>query len=222
MTSLLRKISMEQYNEQYFQQEWVEKKEPTLQRYLDFLPPALSKTAFCLDIGCSTGRLVKLLRGKGYSNTFGIDIALPALTIGKAGGLDLALASAEKGLPFATNAFDVIFFLDVVEHLTRPYEALVEIRRILKDNGLLVITTPNAGSIIRLLLGKRWYALKDKTHLYYFDSFSMTYILAKAGYRIEKKHTYSGLSLAPLNFVLERSQQGGQLTILAKKADGQL
>lgn len=208
---------MQQYNENYFQQDWVEKNEATLRRYLELLPSTLEKSVSLLDVGCGSGRFVKVLKKEGYITTFGVDIALPALSVGKKEKLDLLLASMEKGLPFQSETFDAVFFLDVIEHLQRPYEALLELQRVIKKDGLLLITTPNAGSVLRKLQGKHWYALKDTTHLYYFNMFGLLYLLSKSGFTIEKHFTYSGLNIPALNLVLEKTKQGGQLVVLARK-----
>lgn len=63
----------------------------------------------------------------------------------------------EETLPFADDSFDVIFFLDVIEHLSAPKKSLQEIRRVLRKDGYLVVTTPNLATLrnrIRVLLGR--------------------------------------------------------------------
>jgi len=64
----------------------------------------------------------------------------------------------KKSLPYADNFFDIIFSFDVIEHLLKPQIMLREMRRLLKDDGILIISTPNrhrwAGFIL-LLLGLR-------------------------------------------------------------------
>lgn len=49
--------------------------------------------------------------------------------------------------PFANSSFDIVLFMEVLEHLREdPMHALCEINRILRDDGLLVLTTPNIAS----------------------------------------------------------------------------
>ena len=50
-------------------------------------------------------------------------------------------------LDYADDSFDVVFFLDVYEHLRDPVSIIEEIHRILKKDGICVITTPNIASI---------------------------------------------------------------------------
>ena len=63
----------------------------------------------------------------------------------------------KDSLPFEDNSFDVILFLDVIEHLSAPKKCLQEIKRVLRKGGYLVITTPNLATLknrICALLGR--------------------------------------------------------------------
>ncbi|MCU1378726.1 MAG: Methyltransferase type 11 [Acidimicrobiales bacterium] len=49
-----------------------------------------------------------------------------------------------EALPFTDDAFDVVVFSEVIEHLMRPERAVWEIARVLKPGGVLLMTTNNA------------------------------------------------------------------------------
>ncbi len=49
-------------------------------------------------------------------------------------------------LPFADNSFDGIVLREVIEHVKKPERAMKEIKRTLKNGGLLILTTPNYSS----------------------------------------------------------------------------
>jgi len=61
-------------------------------------------------------------------------------------------------IPLPDNSVDLVLLIEVIEHVFNTDNLVVEIRRILKNNGLLVITTPNLSCIlnrIMLFLGKQ-------------------------------------------------------------------
>lgn len=92
-----------------------------------------------LDVGCGTGRNIEELADLGQ--VYGLDNSQEALRFCKKRGLkNLIFGSAEKtNMP--NNSFDIITLLDVLEH-TDDDKTLKEIHRILKKNGLLIITVP--------------------------------------------------------------------------------
>ena len=63
--------------------------------------------------------------------------------------------------PFSTASFDVVLFCEVIEHLqSDPVKVLLEIKRVLKPSGHLVLTTPNVArleNVCRLMAGANIY-----------------------------------------------------------------
>ena len=60
------------------------------------------------------------------------------------------------GFPYKDNYFDTIIMADVLEHLWKPRKCLLEIKRCLKNEGLLILSTPNIASFrkrIKFLFG---------------------------------------------------------------------
>lgn len=59
--------------------------------------------------------------------------------------------------PYPDNFFDVVLFCEVIEHLLiDPIHAIREIKRVLKENGILILSTPNVArleNVARLLSG---------------------------------------------------------------------
>jgi ubiquinone/menaquinone biosynthesis C-methylase UbiE len=75
-------------------------------------------------------------------------------------GINFSLCElTSQSLPFEDNSFDIVLFCEVIEHLfILPHLIFLDIRRVLKRNGLLILTTPNLYSVdkrICFLLGKR-------------------------------------------------------------------
>lgn len=97
-----------------------------------------------LDIGCSDGLLTvkigKLLKLK-QDQIYGIDIPeFASEPIKPTKGFQFTQYSAnDVKLPFADNTFDLITMLQVLHHVKNPYDMLMEIKRILKPNGILFL-----------------------------------------------------------------------------------
>ncbi len=114
-----------------------------------------------LDAGCGEGVLVEELKMKGY-NIEGIDLNYESEFV-KRGNI--------ISLPYDDNSFDLVLLLDVLEHLPydQQYKALSEIKRVLKNNGILIMSFPNIANLSSrikfLLLGKLSRTDKDIFHL---------------------------------------------------------
>ncbi len=107
-----------------------------------------------LDVGCGRGEIVRHCAHLG-ADAYGIDYAPAAIRLSRdvltrdgkevVGVMALSQADA-KLLPFPDRLFDRVLMFDVVEHL-HPWElhdALLDVRRVLKDDGRLIIhTAPN-------------------------------------------------------------------------------
>jgi SAM-dependent methyltransferase len=66
-----------------------------------------------------------------------------------------------EAFPFADAAFDVVFFCEILEHLQHdPLAVLAQIKRVLRPDGVLILTTPNVARLenrARLLAGENTY-----------------------------------------------------------------
>jgi ubiquinone/menaquinone biosynthesis C-methylase UbiE len=118
-----------------------------------------------LDIGCRAGSLTRYYADG--NDVVGVDVDRDALRLFRerlsleAHWVDIDCDS----LPFPDASFDVVACTEVLEHLRFPSNALAEIRRVLKPDGRLVGSVPNATR-----LRNRWRFLvgtlnEDPTHL---------------------------------------------------------
>ena len=104
----------------------------------------LNKTAkgVVLDVGCGLGG--HLARLNTASLRVGIDPGLSGLKRGKKRFPEnIFICANAYRLPFLNDTFDTVICIDVIEHVDQPLELLKEIKRVLKQNGLLFLQTPN-------------------------------------------------------------------------------
>lgn len=92
-----------------------------------------------LDIGCGTGKNMDELQKLG--TVYGLDRSSKALKFCRKRGLKLLTKGTAEKTNLETNSFDIITILDVLEH-TDDQETLIEMRRILKKDGIIILTVP--------------------------------------------------------------------------------
>lgn len=109
-----------------------------INRVFDFQVPSLK----ILDLGCGDGRLSKELVDLGHE-VWGVDVNEAGLAQARIFGLQTVQADIEAKIPLEDAQFDLILFLDTLEHLNNPEAVLKEIHRLLKDNGQVIISCPN-------------------------------------------------------------------------------
>jgi 2-polyprenyl-3-methyl-5-hydroxy-6-metoxy-1,4-benzoquinol methylase len=104
-----------------------------------------------LDIGCYDGTFLSLLKNQG-NKLFGLDASDWAIAEARKKGLKIHqyFFNDQAHLPFDDNSIDIIIAGEIIEHIYDTDFFLEEIRRVLKSNGKLLISTPNIAS-----LGKR-------------------------------------------------------------------
>ncbi len=61
-----------------------------------------------------------------------------------------------KLLPFKNNTFDLIILQDVIEHIDKREEIVIELNRILKNSGVIYLSTPNKLSLINIISDPHW------------------------------------------------------------------
>lgn len=145
-----------------------------------------SKKARLLDIGCALGFFLEIARNDGW-NAQGLEIAKFAYEYAT-NKLELPVMNKTlEEAKFKSDSFDVVTIFDVIEHLPNPNGTIKEIRRILKPNGLIAITTPNIGSIPAKLLGKNWEEIKRvREHIYFFSENTLKKMLEVNKFKVLK------------------------------------
>ena len=93
-----------------------------------------------LDLGCGTGKNMEELAQ--YGDVWGVDISEDALKFCRKRNLIQIKKGEAEHLPFNKETFDVVCILDVLEHVDDT-ASIKEIKRVLKNNGSVIITVPS-------------------------------------------------------------------------------
>lgn len=127
-----------------------------------------------LDIGCGTGKLVELLMGKG-AEVEGVEVS--GYAVGIASSKDLKVIRGDIMSHTDSSVYDIITAFDIIEHVPDIKAFLNKVRTILKDDGVFIFLTPDAGSGKALIERENWYGYNSSLeHLYYFSITSLRYV----------------------------------------------
>jgi SAM-dependent methyltransferase len=144
-----------------------------------------------LDVGASYGWMVEV----------GLELGLDSLGIepGEAAARPdvrsrIVRTSLADYAARADRRFDLVTIWHVLEHLPEPAEAMSQMRRLLKDDGRLVVAVPNAEGnmdraalMLRRVLGSSrlmnelWYFHNANMHFFYYTPLALATLLRRAG-----------------------------------------
>jgi len=127
----------------------------------------------CLDIGPGTGRWLQFLKKNGAKQLYASDIS--KVSLGKVKSICNKVFKTDIEIdkqPFDSNSMDIILSFMVLEHLRNPENFFSEILRMLRPEGIAMISIPNIVSLrsrVRGLLGLLPYAISsDPTHVRFY------------------------------------------------------
>ncbi len=146
----------------------------------------------CLDVGCASGYMISEI-AKSYPNVkyFGIDIYDKAIQYARITYpyIKFKVASAEN-LPFEKNFFDLILFYETIEHVEDPKKCLREIKRVLKKDGILILTM-DSGNLLFRIVWFLWENTKGNiwkgAHLHPFHHSELETLIKGSGFKIKNK-----------------------------------
>jgi methionine biosynthesis protein MetW len=149
-----------------------------------------------LDIGCGKGLLLPFLLRK-RCEVVGIDVLTPeSVDKGFFAYHQLDLEQKPR-IPYPDESFDVIILADFIEHIKNQDAILNEVRRTLKSEGRVIISTGNIALWlyrILLLFGNFPYGrqgILDETHVHLYTLSTFCQLMRRAGFKILKKKVTS-------------------------------
>lgn len=153
-----------------------------------------------LDVGTAGGSFLHVARGRGWE-VAGCEPNRWLCRWSKEHyGLDV-MPGTVHDQHYPGGHFDVVTLWDVLEHVADPKSELVEVSRILRKGGLLVVNYPDIESLAARALGRKWPFLLN-VHLYYFTRGTVTRILRDSGYDVLK--TGMHFQKLSLGYILSR------------------
>lgn len=140
----------------------------------------MKKSDKVLEIGCGMGRFMLMLKEEGYDNISGLDIDKSQIEIAKKEGLDVYLSDAIEWLQNTEEKFDVIYFFDVMEHISKEKQLtfLRLIHEHLNESGMIALSVPNALSPTAM-----FFRYIDFTHTVSYTEITLKFLLCNSGFK---------------------------------------
>ena len=143
-----------------------------------------------LDIGCSSGALLRSAKRHGFEAE-GVEPAPQAAEFAANSGLKVFQGYLQDAR-YPASRFDAVTLMEVIEHLPDPSALLKEVWRVLKPNGVLVVGTGNGTSWTVQLVGARWGYFRVSEHgghISFFNPASLGLLAQRCGFRVERSET---------------------------------
>lgn len=159
----------------------------TFSRRLDmihrFIQPGQDRKL--LDVGCAAGFFVDEAAKRGWK-VEGLDVSGFAVEYVKERfgheAYNTSLIDADFLEP---SSYSVISMFDVIEHVPDPKANIERAAELLQSGGVMVLITPDVGSLVARLTGKRWIGYKlSEEHVYYFSDKTLARMLNEAGFDV--------------------------------------
>ena len=142
-----------------------------------------------LDLGCGAGRFLAVLREAG-AEPVGVEVAEAAAERARENvpGADVRLLEPDGSLPLGHGEVDLVWCSEVLEHIADVGHALLEVRRVLRRGGRLLLTVPFHGRLQAAAIAlTRFDAHFDPLgqHVRFFTAHSLARTLEAAGFAPE-------------------------------------
>ncbi len=152
-----------------------------LKNKLDLINSFQPNKGRILDIGAGTGDFLSVAKQNGWQ-TIGVEPSEKAKAIAKNKGVSFV----EKTVALENHSFDVITMWHVLEHVPNLEEQILELKRLLKPNGTLIVAVPNFKSFDAKQYGTFWAAYDVPIHFWHFSKTAIKMLFEKESMKLVK------------------------------------
>lgn len=183
-------------------------KQYALQQKCRLLSEFQSHKGRLLDIGAGTGDFLAAATAQGWTG-IGVEPSDKARKIAASKQLDLKIDTPD----LESGSFDAITMWHVLEHVPDPEAQAAELKRLLKDDGVLVIAVPNFKSYDAQRYGTFWAAYDVPRHLWHFSQTAIRMIFERQDMEV--------IAVRPMKFdsyyvsLLSEKYKTGKMNFLA-------
>lgn len=178
----------------------------TIKRYeevLDKMEP-FRRNNKILDVGAGIGYFLEIAKKRGW-HVYGTEYTDEAVKICRDKGINMQQGKLDSS-NYDKGSFDVITSFEVLEHINNPVEEINNFHSLLRQGGLVYITTPNFNSVLRYKLKSEYNVITYPEHLSYYTPKTLEKLFKESGFKKKKIET-TGISLTRLRNSRGKTQQ---------------
>lgn len=152
-----------------------------------------------LDIGSADGTFTRVVMERSNADkVVGIDVLKSSVSFAKrrfarSKKMSFRVANAHE-LPFEDKTFNVVCCLETLEHVENPSKVILEMHRVLKDDGYALILIPAENFLFRFIVWPLWTLWRGKiwkgTHLHQFTADQILVRLKKEGFKVKENRKF--------------------------------
>lgn len=153
-----------------------------------------------LDVGCSNGQFLYFAKKNGFGGV-GVELNKRTAEMARENGFEVYNGFLETS-PFVKKSFDIAYIGDVIEHVSEPQKFIETAKQFLKNDGIVVISTPNTDCLwSQLTLGfYRWFRIPwavvtPPHHLLQFGLGNLNLLLKNNGFSLDHSFFFKPPSL---------------------------
>ena len=139
-----------------------------------------------LDVGCSHGQFLRAAAEQGF-DPVGVELNADTAEVARSIGFEIAVGRLEE-VGLSDGSFDIVHLGDLLEHAPDVVGLLLEVRRVLRADGIAVISTPNhdaffprATRVCSDWLGLAWSHPAPPYHVHQFSRTSLDRLFGRVG-----------------------------------------
>jgi SAM-dependent methyltransferase len=183
-----------------------------------------------MDVGCGDGFMLEMARALGW-RAVGLEVDSAAVQASRSRGLEVVEGSVSC-LGEYLGEFDCIICSHVLEHVHEPSTLLLNLHKALKVGGVLLLSSPNAGSQVRRHFGNDWRGLEAPRHLSIPSLQQLEIMLVGLGFSVRQvlerpvatgiesaRIRRRGLHISPQDTATARSMAAGLTTASREQYD---
>jgi len=157
----------------------------TTQRFknlFNFISQHIKHDSKILDVGCATGGFLNFLGKKGFKNLYGIDLIKDYVDYAQKYSYNIKVGNVYS-IPFNDNSFDIVILDQVIEHLVDLKRAIIEIKRVLVNGGIVCVGVPDASRYEEIYFFEfYWFLMRE--HIQHFDLEHLKLLFGMEGFEL--------------------------------------